>query len=193
MLREAGKWQSPCKNKVAGWYGALACTTFLFFVSLSSGTWNLVFVVLLKSPDVDAHVFRVAGPWLQEENWRFAIEKRWFHNWSLKKNIRFFVFQSRTPRLIFDDSSFDSFANPFHSWSSNGLHRRFEHGLHHSFGHVWNMYRSSPFGSTLNTGYITPLDMCEVRTKAVHSVALWTRVTSQLWTCVKYEQKQSIP
>ena len=55
---------------------------------------------------------------------------------SLKKNIRFFVFQSRTPRLIFDDSSFDSFANPFHSCSSNGLHHRFEHGLHHSFGHV---------------------------------------------------------
>ena len=25
--------------------------------------------------------------------------------------------------------------------------------------------------------------MCEVCTEAVHSVALWTRVTSQLWTC----------
>ena len=48
------------------------------------------------------------------------------------------------------------------------------------------MYRSSPFRSTLNTGYITALDMCEVCTEAVHSVALWTRVTSQLWTCVQY-------
>ena len=27
----------------------------------------------------------------------------------------------------------------------------------------------------------------------VHSVALWTQVTSQVWTCVKYVPKQSIP
>ena len=31
------------------------------------------------------------------------------------------------------------------------------------------MYRSSPFRSTLNTGYITGLDMCKVCTEAVHS------------------------
>ena len=49
-------------------------------------------------------------------------------------------------------------------------------GLHHNFGHVWSMYRSSPFRSTFNTGYITTSDMCEVCTEAVHSVALWTRV-----------------
>ena len=54
------------------------------------------------------------------------------------------------------------------------------------------MYRSSPFRSTLNTGYITTVDMCEVCTEAVHSVALWTRVTLQLGTCVKYVPKQSI-
>ena len=54
------------------------------------------------------------------------------------------------------------------------------------------MYRSSPFRSTLNTGYIAGLDMCKVCTEAVHSVALWTRVTSQVWTCVKYVPKQSI-
>ena len=52
---------------------------------------------------------------------------------------------------------------------------------------MWSMYRSSPFRSTLNTGYITALDMCEVCTEAVHSIAPWTRVTSQLWTSVKYE------
>ena len=34
------------------------------------------------------------------------------------------------------------------------------------------MHGSSPFRSTLNTGYITTLDMCEVCTYAVHSVAL---------------------
>ena len=28
------------------------------------------------------------------------------------------------------------------------------------------------------------LDMCKVCTEAVHCVALWTRVTSQVWTCV---------
>ena len=71
--------------------------------------------------------------------------------------------------------------------------QHFEHGLHYSFGHVWSMYQSSPFRRTLNTGYITALDMCEVCTEAVHSVALWTRVTLQLWTCVRYVPKQSIP
>ena len=34
------------------------------------------------------------------------------------------------------------------------------------------MYPSSPFQSTLNTSYITGLDMCAVCTEAVHSVAL---------------------
>ena len=34
------------------------------------------------------------------------------------------------------------------------------------------MYGSSPFRSTLNTGYITALDMCEECTEAVHSIAL---------------------
>ena len=71
--------------------------------------------------------------------------------------------------------------------------QHFEHGLHHRFGHVQSMHRSSPFRSTLNTGYITGLDMCKVCTEAVHSVALWTRVTSQVWTCVKYVPKQSTP
>ena len=35
-----------------------------------------------------------------------------------------------------------------------------------------SMYRSSPFRSTLNTGYITGLDMCKVCIEAGHSVAL---------------------
>ena len=48
------------------------------------------------------------------------------------------------------------------------------------------MYPSSPLRSTLNTGYIAGVDMCKVCTQAVHSVALWTRVTLQVWTCVKY-------
>ena len=34
--------------------------------------------------------------------------------------------------------------------------------------------------------------MCKVCTEAVHCVALWTRVTLQVWTCVKYVPKQSI-
>ena len=82
---------------------------------------------------------------------------------------------------------------------------------------VWSMYRSSPFRSTVNTGYITGLDMCKVCTEAVHavctvntgyipgldmckvcteavhSVALWTLVTLHVWTCVKYVPKQSMP
>ena len=64
--------------------------------------------------------------------------------------------------------------------------------IHHGFAHVWSMYRSSPLRSTLNTNYITSLDMCEVCTEAVRCVALWTRITSRLWTCVKYVPKQSI-
>ena len=50
-----------------------------------------------------------------------------------------------------------------------------------------------PLRSTLNTGYITGLDMCKVCTEAVHCVARWTRVTLQVWTCVRYVPKQSIP
>ena len=49
------------------------------------------------------------------------------------------------------------------------------------------MHRSSPFRSTLNTNVI------KVCTEAVHSVAVWTRTLSQLWACVKYVPKQSIP
>ena len=45
-----------------------------------------------------------------------------------------------------------------------------------------------PFRSTWNTGYITGLDMCPVCTEAVHSVALGTRVALQV-TCVKYIPK----
>ena len=78
-------------------------------------------------------------------------------------------------------------------YRSSPFHSTLKHGLHYNFRHVWSMYRSSPFRSTLNTGYITTLDMCEVCTEAVHSVALWTRVTLQLWTCVKYVPKQSTP
>ena len=39
------------------------------------------------------------------------------------------------------------------------------------------MYRRSSLRSSLNTGYITGVDMCKVCTEAVHSVALWTRLT----------------
>ena len=97
-----------------------------------------------------------------------------------------------------DDDDVDRLHYSFgHVWSmyrSSPFPSTFEHGLHYSFGHVvWSMYQSSPFRSTLNTGYITALDMCEVCTEAVHSVALWTRVTLQLWTCVKHVPKQSIP
>ena len=48
-----------------------------------------------------------------------------------------------------------------------GTAQHFEHELHHSFGHAWSMYRRSPLRSTFE--------------KAVHSVALWTWVTSHLW------------
>ena len=37
------------------------------------------------------------------------------------------------------------------------------------------MNPSSPFRSTLNTSYITGLDMCKVWTEAVHSVGVWSR------------------
>ena len=87
---------------------------------------------------------------------------------------------------------YHSFGHVWNMHRSSPLRKYFEHGLHHSFGHVWSMYRSSPLRSTLNTGYITALDMCEVCTEAVHSVALWTRVTSQV-TRVNCVPKQSIP
>ena len=33
----------------------------------------------------------------------------------------------------------------------------------------------------------------KVCSEALHSVALWTRVTLHVWACVKYVPKQSIP
>ena len=54
------------------------------------------------------------------------------------------------------------------------------------------MYRGSPLRSTLNTSYITGLGMCKVCTEAVHCGALWTRVTLQVWACVKHVPRQSI-
>ena len=95
--------------------------------------------------------------------------------------------------------------------------QHFEHGLHHSFGHVWSMYRSSPLRSTFNTitsqlwtcvkyvpmqsipytdfdtNVITGLGMCQVCTEAVNCKALRARMSSQVWTCVKFVPKQSIP
>ena len=94
--------------------------------------------------------------------------------------------------------------------------RKVIHSIDFIVTRVTSQLWTCPFRSTLNTGYITALDMCEVCTEAVHSVALWTRVTSQLWTCevcteavdwvalgtqvtsqlwtcVKYVPKQSIP
>ena len=86
---------------------------------------------------------------------------------------------------------------------------RFEHGLQYNFGTMCEVCKCSPFRSTLNTGYITTwdmcevcteavhyvallntgyitsLDMCEVCTEAVHSVALWTRgciTTLDMWS-----------
>ena len=50
------------------------------------------------------------------------------------------------------------------------------------------MYRSSPLRSTLKTNDITGLRMCEVCTKAVHCVALWTRTLSQVWACVQRQK-----
>ena len=47
------------------------------------------------------------------------------------------------------------------------------------------MYRSSPFRSTLNTGYITALDMCEVCTEAVHSVALGYITALDMCVCTE--------
>ena len=82
-----------------------------------------------------------------------------------------------------------------HVWSmyrSSPLRSTLNTGYITGLGHVWIMYRSSRLRSTLNTGYITGLGMCEVCTEAVDCVALWTRVTLQVWACVKYVPKQSI-
>ena len=48
----------------------------------------------------------------------------------------------------------------------------FDHALHHTFRPVRSVYRCNPFRSTLNTRYITRVDMCAVCTDAIHSVAL---------------------
>ena len=69
--------------------------------------------------------------------------------------------------------------------------QHFQHERYHRFGHVSNMFRSSPFRSILNMNVTTGLDMCQVCTEAAHSVALWARTLPQVWTCVKYVPKQT--
>ena len=73
-------------------------------------------------------------------------------------------------------------SSPFHST----LNTSYITGLD-----MWSMYRSSPFRSTLNTSYITGFDISKVCTEAVHSVALWTRVTPQVWSCVQFTHPSS--
>ena len=51
------------------------------------------------------------------------------------------------------------------------------------------MYRSSRLCSTVNTNVITGWDMFQVCTEAVDCVALWTRTSSQVCTCFKYDPK----
>ena len=100
-----------------------------------------------------------------------------------------------------------------HVWSmyrSSPLRSTLNTGYITGLGMCESMYRSGRLRSSLNTGYITGLGMCEVCTEAVHCVALWntgyqitglgmcevcteavhcvalwTRVTSQVWVCVK--------
>ena len=54
------------------------------------------------------------------------------------------------------------------------------------------MYRSSPFRSTLNMGYITALDMCEVCTEAVYSVAVgaWSRKLAKTRNTERERERQ---
>ena len=51
------------------------------------------------------------------------------------------------------------------------------------------MYRSSRLRSTSNTNVITGLDMFQECAETVDCVALWTRTSSQVWTCFKYDPK----
>ena len=53
---------------------------------------------------------------------------------------------------------------------------------------MWSMYRA--VHSVAFWTRVTSQDMCQVFAEAVHSVAFWTRVTSQVWTCVRYVPKQ---
>ena len=113
-----------------------------------------------------------------------GIHHSFGHVWSMYRSSPFRSTLNTGYITALDNHSFG------HVWSmyrSSPFRSTLNTGLHYRFGHVWSMYRSSPFRSTLNTGYITALDMCDVCTEAVHSVAPWTRVTSQLWTSVKYE------
>ena len=60
--------------------------------------------------------------------------------------------------------------------------------------YVQDIHRFTGLQSTCDQGPgFTGLGMCKVCTEAVHAVALGTGVTLQVWACVKYVPKQSIP
>ena len=49
---------------------------------------------------------------------------------------------------------------------------------------LWSLrFLASGSARPKHRGKCPGLGMCKVRTEAVHSVALWTRVTLQVWTC----------
>ncbi len=122
---------------------------------------------------------------IQHGNWKWVWERHFLSSiaiWGI-----YVKFQGRTCSAGIDKTPL---INPWRVEIDE--HSKRYHEGYHRFGHVSSMYRSSPFRSTLNTKFITGLDMCQVCTEAVHCVALWTRTLSQVWTCVKYAPKQSI-
>ena len=115
--------------------------------------------------------------------WKFS----WFCNiaiWEILYNLRNYNGQKKnvTKTLLFAwNSNLSIFLGP-----ANGVRflRRFSFRC--GIGSIFvALFVKSTFG-TVNPSYITGLDR-------LHSVAFWTRVTSQVWTCVKYVPKQSIP
>ena len=79
-----------------------------------------------------------------------------------------------------------------HELPRQSIAEHVERELHYRFGHVQSMYRGSRLRSTSNTSYITGLGMWKVCTEAVDCGARWTRVTLQVWACVKCVPRQSI-
>lgn len=70
--RNGKKW---AKHKVSGWYGALACTQIFVFLSQS---WKLK----RGNHEFEDYKICMAGPWLQEQNLRFAEAKQAILPWS---------------------------------------------------------------------------------------------------------------
>ena len=180
-------WQSSLRHRQADTRGALLSHTYSGRPSLRTNGNEVHGVQTISARCIVTHAcsMLVAGTWTRSPAFFYA------GHYPLSN------YGPTTPSLGVSDLNtlVDSLLHQMHlmplTWFNGArLRRLWYNGLswtheetdaHHVFLFLRSPLIPLPQTSTLASG----LDMCKVCTEAVHSVALWTRVTLQVWACVK--------